>query len=66
MSNVRTWPQRIYLQQEERAPYKEHSEVTWCADKINEHDVEYVRIDLFNSLKARLRRAGESEPASHE
>jgi hypothetical protein len=56
MSTIRTWPARIYLQQEEVAPYKEHSEVTWCADRINKRDVEYVRIDLFNSLKARLKR----------
>ena len=61
MSNIRTWPQRIWLQQEERAPYDEHSEVTWCRDQINEHDVGYVRVDLYNSLKAQLKRAQSEE-----
>lgn len=61
MSNIRTWPQRIWLQQEEPAPFNEHSEVTWCQDKINQHDVEYVRVDLYNSLRAQLKRLAESE-----
>jgi len=25
--------------------FKDHSEVTWCTDKINESDVEYVRAE---------------------
>ena len=57
MSNIRTFPSRIYLQQEEVAPFLEHAEITWCSDKINDHDVEYVRVDLYNSLLARLRKA---------
>ena len=40
-------PDRIFLN---FGPYpgddfKDHSEVTWCTDKINESDVEYVRAD---------------------
>lgn len=40
MSNVIAKPPKnIYLQIDE-------SEVTWCADKINDDDVEYVRKDV--------------------
>jgi len=40
-------PDRIFLN---FGPYpgddfKDHSEVTWCTDKINESDVEYVRAE---------------------
>lgn len=40
-------PSRIYLQVGEDAESLDHySESTWCADRINESDVEYVRADL--------------------
>lgn len=59
MSTVRTWPARIFLQREEREDYPgPGSEVTWCSEAINPNDVEYVRVDLYNSLLARLRKAG--------
>jgi hypothetical protein len=61
MSYIRTWPKRIYLQQgEERGNYPGANDVTWHDEPIFDEDVEYVRIDLFNSLKARLRKAGQS------
>lgn len=69
MSLIRTWPARIYLQQgEERGKYPGANDVTWHDEPIFDTDIEYVRVDLFNSLKARLRKAGqpESEEASHE
>lgn len=34
-------PEKIYLQQSEDG-WSEHG-VTWCKDKINDHDVEYIR-----------------------
>ena len=61
MSTIRTWPARIWLQRAEREDFHEAHEVTWCQDKINDGDVEYVRIDLFNSINARLKRALEQE-----
>jgi len=34
----------IYLQVDQ-------TEVTWCQDKINDSDVEYIRKDIYDSLK---------------
>lgn len=58
MSTIRSWPARIWLQRPEGGLYAEHAEgeVTWCRDKINQEDVEYVRIDLFNSLRVQLKK----------
>ena len=39
---------RIWLQTEHEAT----GEMTWCEDKINDDDVEYVRGDLFAQLEA--------------
>jgi uncharacterized small protein (DUF1192 family) len=42
-------PERIYLQHDPEdtgEPFNEAHEVTWCADKINDTDIEYVRADL--------------------
>jgi hypothetical protein len=64
MSSIRTWPTRIWLQRSEGGKdgdYKDHSDVTWCADAINRTDVEYVRIDLYNSLRAQLKKRGSLE-----
>ena len=38
-------PKRIYLQL-----YSDEMDcITWCEDKINKDDVEYIRIDLISS-----------------
>jgi hypothetical protein len=48
------WPERIYLQRhddcvaEDCGPHGE--DTTWCSDKINEHDVEYIRADLVKPM----------------
>lgn len=49
--NLKTWPKKIYLQagdDYELSPYTNNLEgdVTWCADKIDSFDVEYIRADL--------------------
>lgn len=53
-------PQRIYLQWYGDVSAAEiaakadidpsSSDVTWCADKIHEHDIEYVRVDLLRGV----------------
>ncbi|MBS3776883.1 MAG: hypothetical protein KGY70_16920 [Bacteroidales bacterium] len=46
MKNI---PEKIYLQvdPENENPYNfnELREVTWCRDRINENDIEYIRRD---------------------
>lgn len=49
--NLKTWPERIYLQSENEfgtgtCAFKTQGEVTWCQDQISAHDVEYVRADV--------------------
>lgn len=62
MSNIRTWPARIWLQREEREDYPgPGSEVTWCQEAINDADVEYVRVDLYNSLRKRAGKAADTD-----
>lgn len=42
-------PEKIYLQVPDEAEDfedAEKGEMTWCRDKINEKDVEYVRADI--------------------
>jgi hypothetical protein len=49
MSNPIDAPERIYLQVCDDSdcdePFCEHHDVSWCQDKINNSDVEYVRAD---------------------
>ncbi len=44
-------PERIYLQQEEFSSTDLGGQ-TWCIDRIDESDTEYVRADLFATLEA--------------
>lgn len=44
-------PKRIYLQLGPDKPerddkFSDYAEVTWCAEKINDFDVEYIRADI--------------------
>lgn len=52
MKNI---PNKIYLQIGEETPkdadFKELDEVTWCQDKINPNDIEYVRTKNKNKKK---------------
>jgi len=47
MSKMRNLPERIFLQvdSEDEKPedFNELREVTWCEDRINKTDIEYVR-----------------------
>ena len=49
-------PDKIYLQvdPEGESAYDSKEEfvegVTWCQDKINDNDVEYIRTDLINAI----------------
>ena len=59
MSFIRTWPARIYLQQgDEKGEYPGADNVTWHDAPVFGADVEYVRIDLYNSLRAQLKKRG--------
>ncbi len=55
MKNKKTIaPARIYLQ---RKRYDDpYSETTWCADRIDDHNVEYVRADVHNREVRRLKK----------
>lgn len=50
-------PERIYLQAcddpdcDECEMVSGHEGQTWCVDRINEHDVEYVRADLVRDAE---------------
>ena len=50
-------PERIWLQPGEPHDLVESfhdlpmSEVSWCSDQIDEHDIEYVRADLYERLR---------------
>ena len=51
-------PERIYLQLgnediEPSAKFSDYGDVTWCADKIDENDVEYVRADIVRAERKR-------------
>ena len=48
MSDERGIPERIYLQhdpEDSGVPFTEAYGVTWCQDRINKTDIEYVRTD---------------------
>jgi len=50
-------PERIYLQAsmtEEDDDWDDEVGVTWCVDRINDTDVEYVRRDVAAKLRAAL------------
>jgi len=52
MKNI---PDKIYLQIGDETPddvdFKNLDEVTWCSDRINEKDIEYVRVKKKNAKK---------------
>lgn len=64
MKNI---PERIYIQidpeeesWEEETDFQEivreyGDEITWCRDRINGTDIEYIHIDKYNILKDALR-----------
>ena len=47
-----TPPKRIYLQADSNFPVDTGEEVTWCVDEINDTDTEYVRLDVYEELRA--------------
>jgi len=50
-------PEKIYLQwYTEDCPENCRDEVTWCWDKIEETDVEYIRKDLYDLLLEKCKR----------
>ncbi len=60
MADKPEWPERIYLQREDDDASPE--ETTWCRDKINDSDIEYVRADLRDTqLGERDKRIAELE-----
>ena len=60
-TNDRGEPERIYLQLHGDADPADYpgqipplDEATWCASGIFEHDIEYVRADIFEAAAARV------------
>lgn len=53
MSRDTRAPERIYLQRDETDEFT----WTWCADRINDEDVEYVRADVVAGERDALRKA---------
>ncbi|MFC1996979.1 hypothetical protein ACFLXI_05150 [Chloroflexota bacterium] len=49
-------PDKIWLQFEEW----EFDCPTWCSDKINDSDNEYIRIDLYEALETENKRLREA------
>ena len=47
-------PDKIYLQVDPEGESADDSVegVTWCQDKINDNDVEYIRTDLINASQS--------------
>ena len=43
------YPKYIYLQRTQDDSL-DAGETTWCTDKINETDIEYIRKDIFDDL----------------
>ena len=41
-------PKIIWLQWEEHDFYNDGEVITWCKDKINDSDVEYIRKDIYD------------------
>lgn len=62
MSNENQAPERVYLQVED----DDFEGASWCADRINEEDVEYIRADLLSNLLDALKRQySEGEQIKH-
>ena len=54
---LETFPKKIYLQttdEDEQQPYKYDFSITWCEDKVNNSDVEYLRADLATDGREEL------------
>jgi len=49
---MKNMPKRIYLQveitEDKYGEVERPEDVTWCEDKINDTDVEYIRVDLLS------------------
>lgn len=44
---IKSAPERIYLVREDDCNYAhDDTNSTWCSDRINKEDIEYVRADL--------------------
>ena len=43
--------ERIWLQWEEHGFYGSGEVITWCENKINDSDIEYIRKDIYDKLK---------------
>ena len=50
-------PKKVWLQNVGDADQLYDDEVTWCGEKINEDDVEYIRADEIERLRSACRKA---------
>jgi integrase len=59
-AELKSWPERIWLQHgfeylpEFEVAYHTNTEITWCQDSVEEHNIEYVRADLAQPVSAGL------------
>tara|TARA_R110002020_G_scaffold213427_1_gene420187 strand:- start:743 stop:940 length:198 start_codon:yes stop_codon:yes gene_type:complete len=54
-------PDKIFIQQYEDPEivgFQSGVDVTWCVDKINDHDVEYVRKDKYKKSLESIKNHG--------
>ena len=55
MSDLHNAPKAIWLQVDPEGDgpgeWDTHSDATWCVDKINNNDIEYVRADLIEDIE---------------
>ena len=56
MSEPKT-PKRIYLQTEDFLGEDLEDDITWCADRINDTDVLYIRADIVDAALAKAKAA---------
>ena len=56
MSNIKTWPERIWLHNnydhDDLSNFDDiFDDLSWCNESMGEHDIEYVRKDIVEELQ---------------
>ncbi len=46
IDNLKTCPEKIYLQAEDNDGQIYQNDITWCVDRIDDNDIEYIRVDI--------------------
>ncbi len=56
MTETKPPPDRIFLQWHET---EFHEDTTWCVDEINDEDIAYIRLGVFNQITITLKETEE-------